>query len=110
MAAPYVTSAEILAQVGNASPSAADTTWAGIVASAIEAAIAERLDGATASADMESELQRSALVDGCAAGPGVFDWLSSRKRKFPLGARLPLLPEGASRGVSGSTRVSVALS
>ena len=36
---------------------------------------------------------------GLRGGPKVFDWLSSGGREFPLGARLPLRPEGASRGV-----------
>ena len=36
---------------------------------------------------------------GLRGGPRVFDWLSSGDRKFPPGARLPLRPEGASRGV-----------
>ena len=36
---------------------------------------------------------------GLRSGPRVFDWLSSGDRKFPVSARLPLRPEGASRGV-----------
>ena len=67
MAAPYVTGAEILTAVGVASPTAADTAWAGVCATAIEAALAKRLEDVTASADLESELQRAAVIDGAAA-------------------------------------------
>lgn len=66
MAAPYVTGAEILTHVGNGSPSAADTTWAGLCAAAIEAAIATRLEGQTPSSGNEDELQVAAVTDGAA--------------------------------------------
>lgn len=64
MAAPYVTSAEILAAVGIGSPTAADTAWAGKCADAIEAIITERLDGATPSAGLEARLHVAAELDG----------------------------------------------
>lgn len=64
MAAPYVTSAEILAAVGLGSPSAGDSAWAVKCADAIEAIIAERLDGATPDAETEARLQVAAELDG----------------------------------------------
>jgi len=63
---PYVSGAQILAHVGKASPSAADTTWAGLCADAIEAAIEARLDGETPSAGGTNELEVAALTDGAA--------------------------------------------
>jgi alpha-L-fucosidase len=68
MAAPYVTSAEILAHVGITSATAEDTAWAGKCAAAIEAIIAERLDTAnvTLSAGVEAQLQVAAESDGAA--------------------------------------------
>lgn len=67
---PYVTGAAILTHVGVAAPSAEDETWADVCAAAVEAAIAERLDGDTPSAGFTSELEYSALVDGAAAYQG----------------------------------------
>lgn len=52
------------------------------------------LDGFIAGPD-----DNSAHPLGLRGGPKVFDWLSSGHRRFPLGTRLPLRPEGASRGV-----------
>ena len=66
MAAPYVTSAEILAAVGIGSPSAGDTAWATKCAAAIEAIITERLDGETPSAELEARLHVAAELDGAA--------------------------------------------
>jgi hypothetical protein len=66
MAAPYVTSAEILAAVGITSPTAGDTAWAGKCADAIEAIITDRLGGDTPSADFEARLQVAAELDGAA--------------------------------------------
>lgn len=66
MAAPYVTSAEILAAVGISSPTAADTAWAASCAAAIEAIIVQRLGGDTPSAEMEARLQVAAELDGAA--------------------------------------------
>lgn len=79
MAAPYVTGAEILAATGGD-----DAAWAAICAAAVEAAIAARLAGETASAGLEAELQRSAVIDGCAAYV---------ERKAPSGV-LSLGPDG----------------
>jgi hypothetical protein len=42
----YVTGGEVLTQVGATSPDADETAWAGLVAGAIESAIAVRLNGA----------------------------------------------------------------
>jgi dihydrofolate reductase len=52
------------------------------------------LDGFVAGPDdsMEHRL-------GTRGGEHVFDWLSSGSQPFPIGKRLPLRPEGASRGV-----------
>ena len=63
---PYVTGAQILTHVGNGSPTAADTTWAGLCADAIEGAIATRLEGQTPTADGVNELEVAALTDGAA--------------------------------------------
>lgn len=63
---PYVTGAQILTHVGNGSPSAADTTWAGLCADAIEGAIATRLEGQTPTASGTDELEVAALTDGAA--------------------------------------------
>ena len=63
---PYVTGAQILAHVGKSSPSAADTTWAGLCADAIQAAILARLDGETPTAGGDDELAVAALTDGAA--------------------------------------------
>ena len=63
---PYVTGAQILVHVGKSSPTAADTTWAGLCADAIEAAILARLDGETPSAGGVDELEVAALTDGAA--------------------------------------------
>ena len=63
---PYVTGAQILTHVGNASPSGADTTWAGLCADAIEGAILTRLEGQTPTADGVNELEVAALTDGAA--------------------------------------------
>jgi len=62
----YVTGAQILVHVGKGSPTAADTTWAGLCADAIEAAVAARLDGETPSAGGINELEVAALTDGAA--------------------------------------------
>lgn len=64
---PYVTGAGILAVVGKDDPASADEDWADLVAAAIEAAIAVRLDGTTPDAGFDAELARSALLDGAAA-------------------------------------------
>ena len=64
MAAPYVTAAEILAHVGNGTPTADDTAWATKCAAAIEAIITDRLDGSTPSADLEARLNVAAEQDG----------------------------------------------
>lgn len=61
---PYVTGAQILTHVGKTSPTAADTTWAGLCADAIEGAIAVRLEGQTPDADGVNELEVAALTDG----------------------------------------------
>ena len=66
MAAPYVTAAEILAHVGNGTPTADDTAWATKCAAAIEAIITDRLDGTTPSADLEARLNVAAELDGAA--------------------------------------------
>jgi hypothetical protein len=66
VAAPYVTAAEILAHVGQGSPTADDTAWATKCAAAIEAIIADRLGGDTPSADLEARLQVAAEQDGAA--------------------------------------------
>src|SRR6188768_2192850 len=63
---PYVTGAQILVHVGKSSPTAADTTWAGLCADAIEAGIAARLDGETPSSGGVDELEVAALTDGAA--------------------------------------------
>lgn len=52
------------------------------------------LDGFVAGPD-----DNSAHPMGLRGGSSLFDWLSSGDRKFPSGVRLPLRPEGASRGV-----------
>jgi dihydrofolate reductase len=52
------------------------------------------LDGFVAGPD-----DSSAHPLGLRGGNRVFDWISSGDRKFPTGVRLPLRPEGASRGV-----------
>lgn len=62
----YVTAAQILVHVGKTSPTAADTTWAGLCADAIEAGIALRLDGETPTAGGIDELEVAALTDGAA--------------------------------------------
>jgi hypothetical protein len=64
---PYVVAADILEHAKVSSPSAADTEWAGIVADALEAVIAHRMTGITITADITSELERAALLDGLAA-------------------------------------------
>ena len=66
MAAPYVTGAEILVNVGNSPGSATDQAWAAKCAAAIEAIIIDRLDGATPSADLEARLHVAAELDGAA--------------------------------------------
>ena len=63
---PYTTGAAILLLFGKSSPTAADTTWAGLCADAIEAAILARLDGETPSAGGVDELEVAALTDGAA--------------------------------------------
>jgi len=63
---PYVTGAQILVHVGKSSPSAADTTWAGLCADAIEGAIADRLDGETPDSGGVDQLEVAALTDGAA--------------------------------------------
>lgn len=67
MAAPYVTGALILTHVRKGTPAADDEDWADTCAAAIEAVIAERLDGATPSAGKEAQIVRAALQDGAAA-------------------------------------------
>jgi len=64
----YVTGAAILTHVGKSSPSAAETTWAGLCADAIEGAIAARLDAGSITPDAAgvNELEVSALTDGAA--------------------------------------------
>ena len=64
----YVTSAQILTQVGKTAPSADDTAWAVLCAAAIEGAIHARLDagGITPDASGIAELNVSALTDGAA--------------------------------------------
>jgi hypothetical protein len=62
----YVTGAQILVHVNKTSPSAADTTWAGLCADAIEGAIALRLDGETPTAGGINELEVAALTVGAA--------------------------------------------
>ncbi len=65
---PYVTGAQILVACGKTSPSAADTTWAGLCADAIEGAIAARLDSGAVTPNSAGvdELEVSALTDGAA--------------------------------------------
>ena len=63
---PYVTGAQILVHVNKTSPTAADTTWAGLCADAIEGAIEARLDGETPTAGGTNELEVAALTDGAA--------------------------------------------
>ena len=65
---PYVTGAQILVACGKSSPSAADTTWAGLCADAIEGAIHARLDAGAITPDSYGidELEVSALTDGAA--------------------------------------------
>lgn len=63
---PYVTAAQILVHVGKSSPTAADTTWAGLCADAIEGAITTRLEGQTPTASGTDELEVAALTDGAA--------------------------------------------
>ena len=63
---PYVTGAAILTHVGEDSPSADQTAWAGTVADALEAEIALRLVGVTVTAGMSDILERAALQDGAA--------------------------------------------
>jgi hypothetical protein len=64
MAAPYVTSAEILAATG---ASGADAeAWATKCAAAIEAIITDRLGGDTPSAELEARLHVAAELDGAA--------------------------------------------
>jgi hypothetical protein len=62
----YVTGAQILVHVNKTSPSAADTTWAGLCADAIEGAIADRLDGETPDAGGIDQLEAAAITDGAA--------------------------------------------
>lgn len=63
---PYVTGAQILVHVGKVTPTAADTTWAGLCADAIEGGIALRLEGETPDASGVDELEVAALSDGAA--------------------------------------------
>jgi hypothetical protein len=66
---PFVDGPAILAQAGVAAPTANDTAWATICASAVDAAIATRLGTfvvAVGSA-AEAELTRAALMDGVGA-------------------------------------------
>lgn len=60
----FVTGADVLTHVGEASPSADDTAWAGTVADAVNARIVTRLDGTVVEADTtaEAELQAAALT------------------------------------------------
>lgn len=60
----FVTGADVLAHVGEASASEDDTEWAGTVADAVNARIVTRLDGTTVEADTtaEAELKAAALA------------------------------------------------
>lgn len=62
---PYVTGAQITTACGKgATPNADDVAWAGLCADAINAAIADRLDGETPSAGGIDQLEVAALTDG----------------------------------------------
>jgi hypothetical protein len=62
----YVTGSQILVHVGKSSPTAADTTWAGLCADDIEGGIATLLDGYTPAAGEVNQLETAALTDGAA--------------------------------------------
>lgn len=98
MAAPYVTADLILAHVaGGNTPSTApeDEAWAEICADAIEAIIADRLDGETPSAGMEARIIPAAIQDGA---------MMYSMRKAPYGV-LSFGPDGdAVRLGSSQTR------
>lgn len=62
----YVLGTDILTHVNKGSPTAAETTWAGKCADAIEAAIVTRLEGQTPTTEGTNELIVAALTDGAA--------------------------------------------